>query len=215
MAADIKTNEFFYNETKQSSKCGKFVNLLQFLAIGLVVVVLLYLVILLPNQVDGVSMEPNFRDKEQLFTDKTINLFRNTPIGASLNYDYDRGDVVVFPFEDILLIKRIIAKSGDFVKVENGRVYVNDTLLDEDYIDPLDKPTFMPFGSQATFREGETVVVPDDHFFILGDNRPNSKDSRFSDVGFVPAENLSGRVFLRYWPLNAFGIIGRGTTNLD
>lgn len=207
MATEVKTSEYFYTEARSSSGSKKLVSVLQVLAILLVIFVLLYLVILLPNQVDGQSMEPNFHDKELLFTDKTINWMG--PLIPALNYEYDRGDVVVFPLENRALIKRIVAKGGDTVMIKDGKLYINGKLAVEEYI-PSTTPTRTPFGSQAFLREGETITVPEGEFFLMGDNRENSKDSRFADVGFVPRNKIQGRVFLRYWPLNVFGIIGRG-----
>ncbi|KXK25820.1 MAG: Signal peptidase I S [candidate division WS6 bacterium OLB20] len=214
MATEVKTNEYFYTESAKSGAGSRIISVLQVIAVVLVVFVLLYLVILLPNQVDGQSMEPNFLDKEQLFTDKIINMVGTTGFGQAQGYDYGRGDVVVFPFGEISLIKRIVAIGGDTVRIEGGRVYLNGILLDEEYIDPSQKPTAMPF-SQATFPEGVDTVVPEGTYFVLGDNRPNSKDSRFADIGFLKREQLSGRVFIRYWPPDRFGLIGRGKTNVS
>ncbi|MFQ5493104.1 MAG: signal peptidase I [Candidatus Dojkabacteria bacterium] len=213
MADQVKTTEFFYEPAESSAKGGRFLNILQVLAIVLVIFVVLYLVILLPNQVDGQSMEPNFYDQELLFTDKIINIMGTTEIGKSLGYSYGRGDVVIFPFGETSLIKRIIAVEGDQLRIQDDSIYLNGVQLKEDYI-PEGVPTQLPYGF-STMQEGETVTIPSGSFFLMGDNRTNSKDSRFSDVGFIERTQLSGRVFLRYWPLGRFSSIGRGTTNLS
>ncbi len=229
-APQIKTNEYFYSEVKHGSTGGKrIVNLLQVVAILLVIVVILYLVILLPNQVDGFSMEPNFHNQELMFTDKVINWLG--PLIPSLNYTYQRGDVVVFPADGHSLIKRIVGMPGDVVRVENNHVFINNKLLVEKYLaDTVE--TKMPFSNVSTMSEGESYKVPskddpnnsdankgpcfhEDCFFLMGDNRPNSKDSRFADIGPVRRSALQGRVFFRYWPLGRLGIIGRGETELQ
>jgi signal peptidase I len=208
----VKTNEYFYSEVKRGSGSKRVVNLLQIVAILLVIVVILYLVILLPNQVDGFSMEPNFHNQELMFTDKVINWLG--PLIPALNYTYQRGDVVVFPADGHSLIKRIIGMPGDVVRIENNRVFVNNKLLNEKYLSS-EVQTNMPFSNVATMAEGESFKVPDDSFFLMGDNRPNSKDSRFADIGPIKKASLQGRVFFRYWPLARLGIIGRGETELQ
>ena len=209
-APQVKTSEYFYSEVKSSKGGRHIVNFLQIIAIILVIGVILYLVILIPNQVDGQSMEPNFHDKQLLFTDKTINWLG--PLIPALNYNYGRGDVVVFPEGERDLIKRVVGMPGDRLRIEKDRVYINDLLLDEAYIpDAMPTRTILGWGS---INEGETVEVPADSYFLMGDNRTNSKDSRFRDIGFVERKELKGRVFFRYWPLDSFGIIGRGESQM-
>jgi len=212
---DFKTRDFFYTESKPAKSKNRLILFVQIIAIALVVFIILYLIVFIPNQVDGQSMEPNFFDKELIFTDKMINYFGLTDIGKSLGYEYQRGDAVVFPQGDTFLIKRIIATSGDKVKVENDRVYLNGNLLDEEYIDPIKKPTRMPSSSLATFLEGEEAIVPKDSYFLLGDNRTNSKDSRYKSVNFIKRDDLVGRVFFRFWPLNRFGFVSKGVANFE
>jgi signal peptidase I len=107
-----------------------------------------------------------------------------------------RGDVIVFAFpenpeEDF--IKRVIALPGDTIEIRGGQVYVNDQLIDEPYI--RDKaPYLVP-----------RQTVPPDHYFVLGDNRPNSSDSHV--WGLVPADNIIGRAWVSYWPPNLWGTV--------
>ncbi len=110
---------------------------------------------------------------------------------------YSRGDVIVFhypnnPADDY--IKRVIGLPGDVVEVQNGGVYVNGIIVNEPYI----KESPMYTG---------TWVVPEGTLFVLGDNRNHSSDSH--EWGFVPFENVFGRAFLIYWPLNEFEILNR------
>jgi len=147
-----------------------------------------------PHEVKGNSMYDNFHDGEYLLTDKVSYRF-GTP---------QRDDVVVFKApknEDYDYIKRIIGLPGDQIRIEQGRVYVNGERLDESNY--LNKDVFTQNGYFA--KTGETITVPADSYFVMGDNRSNSSDSR--DWGFVPAANIIGRAWLRYWPLSSLGAI--------
>jgi signal peptidase I len=110
-----------------------------------------------------------------------------------------RGDIAVLRApgsgEDVDLIKRIIGLPGDHLRIARGEVFVNGQPLDEPYI-----------RFQATYsypNEGDEVRVPEHQYFVLGDNRGNSRDSHFG--WFVPAENLVGRAWLSYWPPREWG----------
>ena len=102
-----------------------------------------------------------------------------------------RGDIVVFPYPDDekeLYIKRIIGEPGDTVEGKDGIVYVNNEALDEPYVkEPIDED-FGPF------------TVPEDSYFMMGDNRNNSWDSRYWQNTFVKKEKILGKAFVRYWP---------------
>ena len=140
--------------------------------------------------VDGPSMLPTLHDGERLMVDKLTYRFR----------DPQRGEIVVFrypanPREHF--IKRIIALPGDVVEIRAGRVYVNGTALEEPYVAT---PTWGHFGP---------VRVPAGRYFVLGDNRTNSEDSRYPQVGFVPRSYLEGRALWRFWPPSRIGILRR------
>jgi signal peptidase I len=133
--------------------------------------------------VDGSSMEPTLHNSQRLVVNKFIYHFKAP----------ERGDVVVFrypadPSRDF--IKRVIAVGGDAVEVKDGRVFVNGQLQNEPFI--LEK-------TRGTY---PLTTVPEGHIFAMGDNRNNSKDSRFPDVGFVSLELLKGKAFLVFWPFN-------------
>jgi len=118
--------------------------------------------------------------------------------------DYRRGDIVVFippdawaPSDGVAFIKRVIGVAGDTVEIKDNRVFVDGTALTEPYVDQ-DQPT-LPDGEQTTW------IIPPGGLFILGDHRLNSADSR--QFGPVQKNAVVGRAFLRYWPLDTFGIL--------
>lgn len=132
------------------------------------------------------SMYPTVYANDRVLVNKFIYRFR----------DVERQDIIVFrPNESINekkdLLKRVIGLPGDKVKVENGRVFINGEELDESFYEH-DIPTY-------TFAE---VEVPEGCIFVLGDNRNRSFDSHLWDDPFVPLENIKGKAFLCYWPLN-------------
>ncbi len=152
-----------------------------------VLTVLMFMVIRLAVQnfnVDGHSMEPGLHNTELILVDKWSYLFRAPA----------RGDVIVFvappqPSHDY--VKRIIGLPGDIITIQNTTVYVNGVRLNEPYVAPANQGN--PYPSFAN------LVVPPNAYFVLGDNRGGSSDSR--DWGCVPAKNLIGQAALVYWPL--------------
>ena len=135
--------------------------------------------------VDGPSMRPTLQSAERLVVNKFIYRFRPPERGEILVFRYPRD-----PSRDF--IKRVIAVPGDTIEIRDGRVYVNAALLNEPYI--LSKPR----GNYPL------ATVPDGHIFVMGDNRNNSEDSRFADVGFVPFDLIKGKAMLVFWPVSQF-----------
>ena len=144
--------------------------------------------------VEGPSMSPNLADSEFLIVNKL----------SYLTDDPQRGDVIVFrsprnPDED--LVKRVIGLPNDEVEVRGGQVYVNGHLVDE-------SSYFRgPIGRDTPARR-----VPEDAYFVMGDNRLQSRDSR--DIGTVPRASIVGQVWLVYWPPGKFGILPDATPTL-
>jgi len=171
---------------------------IQALVLSLSVFVLLYLFIAQPNQVKGNSMVPNFIDKEFLLTDKITYRLRE-PI---------RGDVVVFKAppseacseEECEYIKRVIGMPGETISLKDGKVYINDLLLDENYL-PSDFVTD-PGNYLAV---GISITVPEGNYILMGDNRSHSRDSR--EFGPINKKSIVGRAFFSYWPPDSFGVI--------
>ncbi len=177
-------------------KAGGFIlDIVETFVIALAMFVLVYLFLFQPHQVKGNSMYDNFYDQEYLLTDK-ITYRLNEP---------QRGDVVVFKApkqEEYDYIKRIVGLPGELVKINDCRVFINDLLLREDYISNGVCTTGGRF-----WQTGQNIPVPENQYFVAGDNRPRSSDSR--DWGPVPRENIIGKVWYRYWPLDRLGIIER------
>ena len=135
--------------------------------------------------VDGASMRPTLQSQERLVVNKFIYSLRTPEKGEILVFKYPRDQSRDF-------IKRVIATPGDTIEIKDGRVYVNDQMQSEDYI--LEK----------TRSEYPKATVPDGTVFVMGDNRNNSEDSRFADVGFVPYSLIKGKAMLVFWPFSQF-----------
>ena len=171
-------------------------------------------------KVDGSSMHPTLVDKERLIVTK-------------LGYDPEAGDIVILDStykdrEEYILtkarsagkedysaierfmldipdnldkrfyVKRVIALPGQTVDIKNGRVYIDDEVLEEEYYDGVTNTT----DPTVSF----PLVVDEGTVFVMGDNRPNSTDSRFSDLGLVPYDALLGKAQVRIWPLNEISL---------
>lgn len=132
--------------------------------------------------VEGPSMQPTLISHERLVVNKFIYRFREPEKGEILVFRYPKD-----PSRDF--IKRVIAVAGDTIEIKDGRVFVNQQLLNEPYI--LDKTR----GSYPL------STVPEGHIFVMGDNRNNSEDSRFRDVGFVSLDLVKGKAMMVFWPL--------------
>lgn len=162
----------------------------------------LYVFVAQPHQVSGLSMFPTFHDQDLLLSNLLVT--RPNNLTDKFIKELRRGDVVVFhsPTEpDKLYIKRIIAVPGETVQVTNGHVYLNGTLFDETkYL----KPDVMTYG-ESYMRDGDIISVPPDTFFVMGDNRPNSSDSR--EWGPLKVSAIVGRSMVRFWPMKDFEII--------
>lgn len=152
-----------------------------------------YLLILQPHKIKGASMLPNFEDGELLLTDKISYRIGNPK----------RGDVVVFrapPSKEDDFIKRIIGLPGETISIESGKVYIDGVPLEEDYIPPS-----IATLSGSFLSEGKQIAIGTDEFFVLGDNRGHSSDSR--SWGFIKKEDIVGKAWLVYWPVNKLGIV--------
>ena len=158
------------------------------LAFSVLIAVVLIVFIYQPVKVEGTSMMPTLTDKERIFINKFTYRF-----GLG---DIQRGDTVVFwyPLDSSKsYIKRVIGLPGDSVRIDDGDVYVNSRKLTENYV-PLEYHDHVS-------RPEETV--PPGKYFVLGDHRGSSSDSR--TWGYVPRENIYGKAVFVYWPLKDMG----------
>lgn len=134
-------------------------------------------------QIYGNSMMPTLQDGEIILAVKTS--------------DFEKGDIISFYYNNKILVKRVIALSGEWVNIdEEGNVYVNDIPLDEPY---LEEKAFGDCNIELPYQ------VPDDKVFVMGDHRCTSVDSRNTAVGCVAQEQIVGKIIFRVWPLTSFG----------
>jgi signal peptidase I len=157
-------------------------DLLISLAISAFIIVFLYQ----PVKVEGTSMMPSLDDQERIFVNKYV--YRLEPI--------QRGDIVVFRYPrdpSKSFIKRVIGLAGDTIRIEAGEVFVNGRALEEDYVPPA-------YSDQRSYSE---IVVPPNSYFVLGDHRTMSNDSR--DFGPVNIGYIYGKAVFGYWPMDKMG----------
>lgn len=166
---------------------------LETIVVALSIFVVVYLFLVQPHEVKGSSMEPTFHNNEYILTDKISYRLQNP----------HRGDVVIFKAPrnpDVDYIKRIIALPGETVRVEKGKVYVGEEELNEPYL--TDTTILFP---GSVVQEGVPLTVGAEEYFVMGDNRSHSSDSR--EFGPIERKSIIGRAFLRYWPPPVFGLI--------
>jgi signal peptidase I len=186
--AESATTEAPVASTPWPRPLRHLIDLFHDLAVAVVICALLITYVVQAFKVQGTSMSPQLTDGERILVNKFIYHFR--PIA--------RGDVVVFWYTedpDVSFIKRVVGLPGDSVEIRAGKILVNGELLDEPYVKPehLDRRSF----SVQEIRPG--------HYFVLGDNRRGSNDSR--SWGLVPRRYIYGKAFLRIWPPGEFGTI--------
>ena len=137
------------------------------------------------NIVHGYSMEPNLHENQRIIVEKVSYRFTQPA----------RGDIVVVDVvdSDVPLIKRVVGLPGESVGIVNGQLVVNEQVLNEPYLSPF--PTY----------NYPVTIVPEDHIFVMGDNRPVSRDSR--SFGAISLDAVRGRAWVSYWPLEDLGVL--------
>lgn len=170
----------------------EIVNTILWLAAVFVLSWLLVTFVAQRTDVNGTSMYPTLEDGDQLIADKITYRFR----------DPERFDIIIFPYkyaENTYFIKRIIGLPGETVRIdEQGNIYINGEILEEEY------------GYETILYAGlasEEIVLGEDEYFVLGDNRNVSEDSRYADVGNIKREDIVGRAWLRIYPFRRFGFV--------
>ncbi len=165
------------------------------IAVALVLVIYNYVGQLV--RVDGASMQPT------LYTDQRVLV---TKIPYWNDENIERGDIVItkYPGSKENFVKRIVALPGDTIRITDGILYINDTAIDEPYI------------KEEMYTDYQETTIPEGYYFVMGDNRNNSKDSRSSSVGALPREMIQGRAYAILWPFADFEIIEhKDYTELD
>lgn len=146
------------------------------------------------TEVEGASMENTLHNGDNLIVDKLSYRF----------HDPERFDIIVFPFQfqdNTYYIKRIIGLPGETVQImDDGSIYINGERLEENYGMEVIKP-------ETIGRAAEPIELGDDEYFVMGDNRNNSSDSRTDMVGNIKRENIIGKAWLRIWPVSDFGVL--------
>lgn len=166
---------------------------LQTIALALAIFTLVYLFLLQPHQVSGLSMFPSFDNGEYLLTNKISYRFEKP----------QRGDVIIFsspetPGEDY--IKRIIGLPNDTLEIHGGNIFVNAKQLSEPYL-----PSSLYTAPGSFLPEGNKITLDKNEYFVMGDNRPNSSDSR--RWGVVKREKIKGKAWFVYWPPKNVGVV--------
>ena len=149
------------------------------------------------TEVEGASMEATLSEGDNLIVDKITYRFS----------DPKRFDIIVFPFryqENTYYIKRIIGLPGETVQIDDdGNIYIDGELLQESFGREVIRPETVGIAS-------EPVVLGDDEYFVMGDNRNNSTDSRTEIVGNIHRSEIIGRAWVRIWPLSKMGSLKHG-----
>jgi signal peptidase I len=189
--------------SRPSSAKNFILETLETIAIALAIFLFIYFLVAQPHLVKGESMQPNFIDGEYILTSKVYKWW-GTP---------QRGDVIVLKSPDdksVQFIKRIIGLPGEKIEVTNNHITIFNTqhpdgyVLNESYLSAqilTEGKSFLP--------EGQTYTIPLDHYIVMGDNRTYSYDSR--TWGTLDKNDIIGKAFFIYWPLNKFGFVAHAT----
>lgn len=187
-------------ELQENSLGGKIKNnlaeFIEFIAIMAAVLIVIRFLIAEPHLVSGDSMVPNFHTGDYIITNKLLMKLSQPK----------RGEVIVLQNprnSDQVFIKRVVGLPGESIKVSQGLVYINGQVLDEPYL-----PQGTLTSGQQFLTEDEEIVVPDDQYFVLGDNRGESSDSR--EWGPITSQLVVGQALFRYWPITKIGILQVG-----
>lgn len=167
-------------------------SLIETILVALVLAIVLYLFIMTPHEVVGNSMHPTYKNGEFLMANK---------ISYRVS-DPKRGDVIIFKFSDTQdFIKRVIGIPGDEVMIKDGKMYINGELLNEsNYL----SSSVITNGGEY-LHEGQSITIEDGKYFVCGDNRTNSSDSRV--FGPIEKEAIKGKAWIVYFPFSEFRIV--------
>ena len=180
------------DQAEQTSPAHEILSLLLYIVIVFGICFLIITFVGQRSCVSGSSMEPTLSDGDNLIVDK---------ISYRL-HDPERFDIIIFPYqyeENTYYIKRIIGLPGETVYINDaGEIYINGTLLKENYgLETIQNPGLA----------SEPITLGDDEYFVMGDNRNNSTDSRFASVGAIKRQDIIGKAWVRIYPFNKIMVI--------
>lgn len=194
MNPDSTTTNFGYEEQSLFDKLkSNLAELVEFIAIVGAVIVVIRFFVAEPHRVDGSSMVPNFHTGDYIITNKLATRLSHPERGEVIILQNPRNASEAF-------IKRVIGLPEEKVRIQDGNVFVNGKQLDESYL-----PRGLKTPAGAFLAEGEETTVPSNQYFVMGDNRSASSDSR--EWGPIKNELIIGQAFLRYWPPQKFTLI--------
>ncbi len=170
-----------------------FLDIIEIIVMAVALFLFLYLLVLRPHKIKGISMHPNYPDGEYLLTEK-VSYYFNTP---------SRGDVVVLKppaqVSEDEFIKRVVGLPGEKVMITGGKVFINGKELNEPYLKDV-------YTNGSSFlEEGKEITVPANQYLVFGDNRPHSSDSR--TWGYITKSQMTGKAWLVYWPPSKAGLV--------
>ena len=178
-------------EKIEKSKVRETVEFIIYCGLAIIVGLLIVRFVGQRTEVIGESMSPTLEDGDNLIVDKITYRFS----------DPKRFDIIVFPFKEnrtVYYIKRIIGLPGETVQIQDGKIYINGIELNEDHgAEPIEDPGIA----------SAPITLGEDEYFVLGDNRNNSQDSRTAAVGNISRDEIFGRAWIRFWPLDSFCIL--------
>ena len=179
---------------KKKSRVREAIDFILYLAVVAGICYVIVTFVVQRTVVSGTSMIPTLQDGDNLITDKISYRFR----------DPERYDIIVLRVESQHenFIKRVIGLPGETVQIVGGRVYINGELLESDV-----------YGNELMISAGrasQPITLGENEYFVLGDNRNGSADSRLEEVGNVDKSRIIGRAFVRIWPLSQFGLLKHG-----
>ena len=179
---------------------GYFVDIIETIVVAAAIFVVVYLFLLQPHPVRGASMEPNLSDGQYILTDKISYRFEKPR----------RGDIIVFkaPVDpNFDYIKRIIGLPGESIQIKGGKIIIKNTTHPKGFV--LEEPYKINGSDQpgALLEDNKEFKISEDSYFVLGDNRNQSFDSR--EWGELSRKNIIGKTWLRYWPISRFSFVKR------
>ena len=184
-------------DDNQENAPNLFAETIRLMIIALLIVLPIRIFIVAPFIVDGASMEPNYHNGEYLLVDEISYRFQQP----------QRGEVVVFRPPDapnVYYIKRIVGLPGDTVEIKDGKITISNSSEPQGFL--LSENNYLP-GESASPAEFSKVTLKDNEYFVMGDNRDNSRDSR--RIGPIPMNDFKGKVLIRVFPFNKLSIIQR------